>query len=402
MSNPLKVALVHDFLNQWGGAEQVLACIAAMFPEAPIYTLFREDNLPLDQAYAGTMATLAARTIHVSSLQKYPRVLRQHRLLLPFYPTATEKLDLTPYDVVISDSGAWVKGVITRPDSVHINYCHSPTRFLWDWHERYLREQHVSGLKSLMVTPLMSLLRIWDRWAADRVDFYVANSVNVQRRIAKYYERPSTVIYPPVDVLAHEREIPHGKIKRTIKTIYDGQDNQDNYYLVVGRLSSYKKVDLAVEACNRLQLPLHIVGTDPKGKMIARLRKKSWGTVQVLPNLNRSDLQEQYRHAKALLMCGVEDFGMVMVEAMAFGKPVLAYHQGGALEIVESGKTGEFFEQESVRSLMDAIRLFESRWAQNHYQPREIFAAVKRFDSSRFKHEFMQFVRAKTQILGEQ
>jgi len=397
--HPPRVALVHDYLNQWGGAEQVLASLHAIYPDAPIYTLYT-DKLPEDLAYQTNqrqLLQLKPGQFRPSGLQKLPRWLRGKRFLMPFYPTAIERFDLTDYDVVISDSSAYAKGVVTRPGTVHISFCHSPTRYLWDWHERYLQENRISKLGRIFLTPVLSAMRLWDYWAADRVDHFVANSENVRARIGKFYRKPASVIYPPVDVLSHEKEIPSGKITRQVSHAYLAPpDLEKDFYLIVARLSAYKKIELAIKACNRLQLPLVIVGV---GREEKRLRELAWGTVRFVSQLSREELDSHYRRAKALIMPGLDDFGMVMVEAMAFGKPVVAYQAGGALEIVQPGVNGEFFAEENTRSLMDTLRHFEQRWAEDHYQPRAVFDSVRKFDESVFQTNMKNLVN---QLLTEE
>lgn len=390
-----QVALVHDYLNQWGGAEQVLASLASIYPDASVYTMFKDEALALNKGYRKAQRALDMQKVRVSGLQRLPPWLRNSRLLLPFYPTAVETLDVSHYDVVISDSSAYAKGILTRPDGVHINYCHSPTRFLWDWHQRYQQEQPVARALGVLIEPLMSYVRLWDRWAADRVDYFVANSHNVRERIAKYYQRDAVVIYPPVDVRSHAQEIPRAMPKRVIKSAYDGHEEDRDYYLIVARLSAYKKIDMAIEACNRLQVPLHVVGA---GREEARLKKLAWGKVVFHADLDRTALEQHYRKCKALIMPGVEDFGMVMVEAMAFGKPVIAFRAGGALEIIKAGVSGEFFDRENVRSLMDAIRGFEASYVQGGYRPREIFDSVLRFDQREFENHMREFVDQVSQL----
>ncbi len=389
----MKIALVHDFLNQWGGAEEVLLMLHEIYPDAPIYTLFhdRRQSGPLvetAQPYEGA-ATWPADSLHLSGLQRLPGWLRRSRLLMPFYPTAIEMFDLSSYDVVISDSSAFSKGVLTRPGTVHICYCHSPTRYLWDWHERYIQEQRLSWFAKIFIVPFLSYLRIWDRWAADRVDIFLANSRNVQARIQKYYARGSQVIYPPINVLSHARDLGSYQLDRTVPDVYDGVKRDIPYYLIVARLSAYKKIEIAIEACNRLQVPLVIVGT---GREIEKLRRLAWGTVTFVGKVTRSELDGYYAKCKALLMPGVEDFGMVMAEAMSFGKPVIAYRAGGALEIVREGISGEFFDKETPRSLMDAIRDFDSKWKNGSYDPEEIFRLAERFDRQHFTEAIQSVV----------
>ncbi|HNT30116.1 MAG TPA: glycosyltransferase [bacterium] len=399
----MKVALVHDYLNQWGGAEEVLLAFHELFPDAPIYTLFYDEKLPLgektdeQQDQGGTLpiTDIPRELVRPSGLQKLPKWLRNSRLLMPVYPTSIEMLDLSAYDLIVSDSSSYAKGVITRPDTVHICYLHTPTRYLWDYHERYLAEQKIGWFKKTLIVPMLSFLRVWDCWAADRVDFFIANSENVRDRIRKYYNRDATVIYPPIDVQGRKEEVARQLICRETKEIYDGTESFDNYYLFVGRLSAYKRVDLAIEACNRLQLPLMVVNT---GREEEALREQAWSTVRFAGHVTREELADIYRHCKALIMPGLEDFGMVMVEAMSYGKPVIAFEGGGALEIVKPGMNGEFFRKETPRSLMDTIRIFEQKWQNGAYLPVEIHSSVERFDRSEFVKQIRSFIEKHTTI----
>jgi glycosyltransferase involved in cell wall biosynthesis len=390
MKSTQKVALIHDYLNQWGGAERVLWSMHELFPEAPIYTLLWDAQRA--EKSTTELRRFTQTEVTASWLQGLPKWLRHSRLLLPLYPTAIEQLDLTEYDLVISDSSAFSKGVITRPDTVHICYCHTPTRYLWDWHERYLAEQHMGWFKKTLTVPILSYLRVWDRFAADRVDHFIANSQEVQRRIRKYYGRDSVVIYPPVPVRKRVAALAERE-ERARKLEYDGTEQDEGYYLIVSRLSGYKSINLAIDACNRLQVKLKIVG---EGRDLKELRLQAWSNVEFLGHIRDEALAEVYRRSRALIMPGIEDFGMVMVEALSYGKPVIAFQGGGALEIVKEGVSGMFFRKPTVYALMDALRAFDDDWCNGKYQPRTVAETVDRFDEAEFKRQMRELVEAKT------
>ncbi len=381
--NAPKVALVHDFLVASGGAERVLKVLAEMYPEAPIYTLLYDH-----EAMGGF---LAGRDIRTSFVQKFPRWLRRrYRWLLPLFPSAIEALDLRDFDLVISSSGAWSKGIVTRLHTKHVAYIHSPMRFVWDYNERYLREQ---GQKrwGLPTRALLSWLRIWDAQAADRPDVLVANSLYTRNRVKKYYRREAEVVYPPITINAvdvrhefspinlSERRHPRGVLSEEV-CHFSKEIEEQGYFLVVSRLTKNKKVDIVVEAFNKLGLPLIVAG---RGAELESLRQLAGPTVRVIGWRSDAEVARLYAQARAVVFPSEDDFGLVAAEALASGTPVIAYAQGGAREIVEEGVTGEIFLDQTAEVLADGIRRFLER--EGNYD-----AAVMHKTASRFTREIFE------------
>jgi len=363
-----RIALVHYwFVNRRGG-ERVVETIAGMFPQADLFALVVDsDTLP---------DSLRKRPIRTSFLQKLPAKNRLHRHLLPLYPMALEQFDLRNYDLVLSSESGPAKGVLTSSQTCHFCYCHSPMRYLWDFYHQYKNDYGFG----LVARPAFALaahyLRLWDSASADRVDYFVANSRNVANRIRKHYRRDATVVHPPVNVAS-------GYVS----------DKPEDYYLAVGQFVDYKRMDLAVAACNRLGRRLHIVGGGEQYKNLKRLAGPS---VHFCGSLSDEELREQYAHCRALLFPGEEDFGIVPVEALSFGRPVIAYGRGGILESVNgcyvdapfdpACATGLFFRQQSVDSLTEAILRFEQ--VEREFHPLYIRERAKRFGPSHFRENF--------------
>ena len=363
----IKVALVHDFLNQYGGAERVLEVLAGIFPEAPIYTLLYDP--------VKMRGKFKDKKIHTSFLQKFPRFFRKRiKWLLPLLPVAPETFDLRDFDLVISSSGAWTKGIITRLNTVHIAYIHSPMRFVWDYNESYLKDNRKEKI-AFLIRPVLSYLRIWDRAAADRPDYLIANSNYTKERIRKYYGRESTVIYPPVFI---------PQISSKSK---NDQDNDKKYFLIVSRLSAYKKIEPVIEAFNKLGLPLVVAG---EGNQERYLKKIAAEKVRILGWQPDKKLYGLYEGARAFLFPGVDDFGIAPVEAMSRGVPVLAIRKGGAREIVEEGKTGEFFDSATPEVIADCVRRFIGK--EGEYDRKYIINKAQIFSRERFIKEFREYL----------
>lgn len=356
-----RVAIVHDFLLYPGGAEKVLASLLALYPDAPIYTLLYDPV-----GMAPMRAMLEGRVIRTSFLQRLPHWLRSRtKWLLPLLPTAPETFDLRDFDLVISSSSAWSKGVITRVSTVHVAYVHSPMRFVWDDHASYIVER-TPWLLRIVVRWLLSYLRVWDFEAAQRPDVLLANSHATARRIAKFYRREAAVVYPPVVLPAAP----------AATAAHDGTRS----FLVVSRLSEYKKVTLAVEVCTKLALPLTVIGT---GRQEEMLRRMAGPTVRVLGWQSDAQVARHYAHARALLFPAEEDFGITMVEALGHGVPVIAYGRGGACEIVEPGVTGELFYAQTPEVLADGIRRFLEH--EGSYDTARMRARAAMFAAERFQ-----------------
>ncbi len=362
----LKIALVHDFLNQWGGAEQVLKELAKIFPTAPIYTLiYEKENLH---------GEMQKKNIQTSFLQKWPSFLRKRpKYLLPLLPVAPETFNLRDFDLIISSSGAWSKGIVTRLNTIHIAYIHSPMRFVWDYNEKYLREEH-KNKGGFFLRPLLNYLRLWDRLASDRPDYLIANSRYTQQRIKKYYRRESQVIYPPV--------FAKGGSAPTIKV-----NTPRKYFLVVSRLSAYKKIDKVVEAFNKNGLALIIVG---EGKEKKKLKMKAQKNIKFTGWVSADKLAQLYSQARAFIFPGVDDFGMAPVEALHYGVPVLALKKGGAKEFLEVGKNGEFFQESTAEAIIEAVKKFIQK--EKEYNHNYIRNSVEKFNQVRFKKEILTLI----------
>jgi glycosyltransferase involved in cell wall biosynthesis len=366
-----RVALVHHWLHSYTGAERVLSVLADMYPQADIFVLV---------ANGGMIERFAPHKVKTSFLQRVPGSRRIHRHLLPMYPIALEQFDFSDYDLVISHESGPAKGIITSTQVCHLCYCHSPMRYVWDLYHKYINGNEMSGATRAVFTMVAHYIRMWDLASASRVDYFAASSSNAASRIQKIYRRDARVIYPPVNLVP-------GYVSEKI----------DDYYLVIGRLVDYKRVDLAIDACRILGRPLHIVGAGPQYR---RLKKLAGPTVTFLGEITDTEVHEQYAHCRALLFAGEEDFGIVPVEAHAFGRPVIAYGRGGALETVQGpfategpvdeSSDGIFFAEQTVDCLVSAIRFFES--VESRFSPHAIARGAQRFSTERFKDEMGAFV----------
>ncbi|MFQ6057656.1 MAG: glycosyltransferase [Anaerolineae bacterium] len=358
----MKVAIVHDWLNQAGGAEAVLSVLKEMYPQAPIYTsIYWPAAMPLEYR---------AWDIRTSFMDKLPFVKRHHQAFLPLYPLAFEQFDLSEYDLVISNKSGFCHGVITPPETTHICYCLTPTRFLWNTLE-YVEQERVGRLARAVLPLFLNYLRLWDRLAADRVDHFVAISRTVQARIRKIYRRESTIIHPPVDVRQ-----------------FAPSDTHDDYFLIVSRLIPYKRLDIAVRAFNQLGLPLVVVGD---GRDRARLEAMAGPNVRFLGRLPDGEVRERLARCRALIFPGLEDFGLTPIEAQAAGRPVIAYAGGGALETVVEGVTGTFFHEQSPEALAKAVARFDDC----RYDPQAIRQHAAQFDVAVFKERLGKFIAEK-------
>ncbi len=359
----MKVALVHESLTHLGGAERVLVELHALFPAAPLYTLFHDERV--------TASLMPHAIVRPSFFSRLPRALRhRERLLLPLLPVVPETFDLSEYDVVVSSASAFAKGIVTRPGTLHICYCHSPTRYLWDWTHHVLDDHRLHGIRRGVLITFLHYLRLWDQAAARRVDAFVTNSEATRGRIQKYYGREAVVIYPPVDV---QRFIP--------------TSSHRGYFLVVSRLTPYKRVELVIQAFNKLELPLVIAG---EGRERARLERLAGPHVTFRGFVDDRELPALYAGARAVLFAGEDDFGIVPVEAMASGKPVIAYRRGGVLESVIEGVTGEFFDEPVEAVLAETVRQFLEK--EGSYSRTVIRSRAEEFSPERFRDRMQRFI----------
>lgn len=363
----MKVALIHDHLAQDGGAEKVLRVFTEMFPDAPIYTLLYEKK-NIDKYFKG-------KHIETSIIQRLPGGVKHYQWYMPFMPMAVEFFDLSKYDLVISDASAFAKGVITSTNTLHICYCHTPTRYLWSDTHQYINELKYNKYFKKIISLALNYVRIWDRTAADRVDKYIANSRIVQKRIEKYYKRDSQIIYPPIDIENF--------------SIAENFSNQEEYFLTGGRLVTYKRFDIVVEAFLKMGKKLKIFGD---GVDMIRLKNIANGAsnIEFLGRVTEQEKADLYKNCQAFVNPQEEDFGITVVEAMASGRPVLAFKRGGALETVIDGKTGIFFDIQSSGAIIEAVNGFKNI----NFDSKEIRLQAEKFSTEKFKQEIKKFIES--------
>jgi glycosyltransferase involved in cell wall biosynthesis len=369
----VRVALVHYWLVSHRGGERVLEVLGDMFPQADIYTLVYDP--------AQSSQSIKRHRIHPSFLQSLPFARKAYQWFLPLFPIALEQFDLRDYDLVISQESGPAKGVLTNPETCHICYCHSPMRYAWNMYHDYLLG--AGWPKRILIPPLMKSIRQWDQMTAARVDYFVASSRNGSKRIRKYYRREAPVIYPPVDL-----------------SLFSVAGRPEDFYLVVSPLVAYKRVDLAVAACSKLNRRLVVIGS---GAELGRLRHMAGPSITFLGPQPDEVVRDHFRRCRAFLFPGEEDIGLTPIEAQACGRPVIAYAKGGALETVigysqnnssePEACTGLFFPSQSVESTIEAIQMFESIEAR--FDPRLIRAQAERFDLPRFRAEMQAFITEK-------
>ena len=353
----MRVALAYDRVNKWGGAERVLLALHKIFPESDLYT----------SVYNKRKASWAkVFDVKASFLQKFPYAVSSHELYAVLMPMAFESFNFEEYDLVISVTSEAAKGIITKPGTTHICYCLTPTRYLWSGYDDYFDNPWLKFFSK----PVVSYLRFWDKIAAQRPDYFIAISNEVKLRIKKYYNRDSEIIYPPFTMF-----------ENYVSKDFSGGD----YYLVVSRFVPYKRIDIAIKACNSLKIPLKIIGT---GMEEESLKTIAGPTVEFLGQLTDEKVSYYYKNCKALLFPGIEDFGLAMVEAQAFGKPVIAFRGGGALDIIEEGVTGEFFNEQSPESLKEVLEKFNS----SDYNSKLCIENSKKFSFDKFEKELKQFL----------
>lgn len=358
------IAIVHDYLNQYGGAERVLEALHDIYPAAPVYTsIYAPKKMP--EQYRKWQ-------IHTSFMQRLPKVTELHQLYLPLYPTAFEQFDLSTYKVVLSSSSAFAKGVITRPSTLHVCYCHAPMRFAWNYHD-YVGGERWARRASLVLPLVMTYVRLWDEVSSRRVDAFIANSRVVARRIRKRYGKQATIINPPVNTKLYSPRS-------------DG--THGDYFLVVSRMIPYKRLDIVIDAFTKLKLPLKVVGS---GRQEAELKARAGPNIEFTGPVGDARLKELYAGCRAFIFPGEEDFGITPLEAQASGRPVIAYGAGGALETVVQGVTGEFFGTQTAECLAETVSRFDER----RYDPQTIRKHAESFDIEVFKGKIAAFIAAR-------
>ena len=359
-SEIMRIALVHDYLVQNGGAEKVLEAFCEIFPYAPIYTLIYSKKL--------MHGSFADKKIRTSFLQKVPFAAVRHRIFPQFMPFAIEQFDFSDYDIVLSDSSSFAKGIITGTKTLHICYMHTPMRFAWDDCQKYNRDFYFPTFIKRLVPFFMNYIRMWDRVSAERPDKIIANSNFIARRIKKYFKRESLVINPPVNV--NHFEISQGK---------------DDYFLIAGRLMAYKRFDIAIRAFNELKLPLKIIGRGPELK---RLKKISGPNIEFLGRVSDAELKKYFSRCQAFIFPQEEDFGIIAIEVMASGTPLIAYRSGDIPEHMEEGVSGIFFENQTSEDIIEAVKKFKNC----DYDPKIIRENVLKFDKEIFKAKIKEYI----------
>ncbi len=359
----LKIAIVVEELTQLGGAERVLDALLELFPKAPIYTLVWDKEK--------TQHRYDQFDVRPSFIQKLPFGIKKYKWYLPLMPMAVESFDLSEFDLIISSSSALIKGIETTKNQIHICYCHTPTRYLWSDVKDYLKTAPIPLVARPIMPLVISMLRKWDLKASKRPDFYIANAENIKQKIKKYYNRDSVVIYPPVDT-------DRFKISQNIQ----------DYFLITSRIEPYKKVDLVVEAFNKLGLKLKVVGSGTKKAEIAKMAGPN---IEFTGRLSDEDLAKAYESCIAYLFPQEEDFGIVPVEAMSAGRPVIAYKKGGSLETVIEGKTGEFFYPQTVEALVSVVKNFDAQ----KYNSQFIRNHALKFSKHVFKAKILEYIKDK-------
>jgi glycosyltransferase involved in cell wall biosynthesis len=352
---------VHDWLNQIGGAENVLTELLSLFPSSPLFTaMYWSERMP---------AFYRQRDIRTSFMNRLPGIMTHHQWYLPLYPMAFEGFDLRGYDVVISNKSGFCHGVVLPPGTRHFCYCLTPTRYLWNYHD-YVQREEIGGLARRLLPLLLPFLRQWDFAAAQRVDHFAVISTAVQQRVAQYYRRDSVIIFPPVET---DRFVP--------------QESVDDYFLIVSRLIPYKRIDLAIEACNQLGRPLWIAGD---GRDRPRLERLAGDNVRFLGRVPDDELPELYARCRAFIFPGEEDFGIAPVEAQAAGRPVVAYAVGGAVDTVVDGQTGALFSRPTADSLAGALQKLDDL----SFDPPSIRQHARQFDRRLFRRNLMAWIES--------
>lgn len=356
----MKIALVHDHLAQDGGAERVLKSFCEIWPTAPIY-VWLYDKKRANKFFQ-------TKDIRPSFIQKLPFPFKMYKRYLPLLPSATESYDLSGYDVVLSMTSSLGKGVITGPETLHICYCNTPTRYLWSDKDVIIDRWEKGKIIGSISKVYKTYLRIWDKMAADRVDKFIANSNFIAKRIKKYYQRDSVAIYPPIET-----------------NKFSVSEKVGDFFLAGGRLVSYKKFDLIVQAFNKLGLPLKIFGDGPE---LEPLKKMARENIEFLGRISDQEIAKLYSQAKAFIHPQIEDFGITALESQAAGRPVIAYRAGGAIETIIDGETGVFFDHQDWETLAETVIKFKPERFDTH----KIRKHAEEFDEALFKQRMKDFV----------
>jgi len=371
----MKKALVHDWLSVYAGAEKCVESFTNIWDDFEVYSLidFLSDE--------DREIILKGKEVNTSSVQKLPFAKKKYRNYLPFFPRAIEEFDLSEYDVILSSSHAVAKGVLTHSNQLHISYIHTPIRYAWDLYHQYLRESGLDkGLKGKLAKYFLHKIRIWDMSTINRVDYYIANSHYIARRIKKVYGKESTVIYPPVDV---ER--------------FQLVEEKEAFYMTASRMVPYKKIDLIVEAFSKTDKKLVVIGMGPD---MQKIKAKAGKNIEFLGFAPDDILLDYMQRAKAFVFAAEEDFGIVPVEAQACGTPVICLGKGGTKETVIDNVTGVHFEEQTIESLLNAIQKFENNC--ENFNAEEIRKHALKFSKERFEKEIKEFVEEKYEIFKKE
>ncbi|MBU4348213.1 glycosyltransferase [Patescibacteria group bacterium] len=355
----MNIALVHDYLNQYGGAERVLETLCEIFPDAPIYTLFYDEE--------ETLGKFKGKKI-ITSFLDYKFVRNNHRLFIPLMPLAIFLMKVDKkFNMVLSASAGFAKGIRYEKNTIHISYCYTPLRYAWEYYKYFNWKPFLKTLSA----PLFWYLRKWDRWAGRKPQKLITVSEHIAKKIKDYYERKADVIYPPVD---------------TSKFTLNEKIKKGDYFLAVGRMMHYKKFDLIIKAFNKLNLPLLIVGIGPELNKLKNITTSS--NIKFLSFVSNEQLNFLYNGAQALIFPQIEDFGLVAAEAQACGTPIIALNRGGAREIVKDGQTGVFFDNQSIDDLIMAVKKFQIK----KFNRENIRKSALRFSKNRFKKEILKIL----------
>ena len=366
----MKVAILHDHLAQDGGAEKVLKEFLDMYPQARVYTVIYDKK--------NVLKLYPNRKIEASIIQRLPGGVRLYKWYMPFMPMAIEFFDLSSYDLVLSSASALIKGVITKPDTLHICYCHTPTRYLWSDTHEYINELKYNKFFKKIISLIINYIRIWDRQAADRVDTYIANSKTVQKRIQKYYKRDSRVINPPVDIERFS----------DIESLKDEELKSSNYFLIGCRLAPYKRVDEVIRAFKNMpDKNLKIFGEGEDEKRLMKLAGDA-PNIEFLGRINNQEQARYYANAQAFLNPQEEDFGITAVESMAAGTPVIAYRRGGATETIIENKTGVFFDKQDHKNIEKMVVNFNK----DKFDSSAIREHARKFSAENFRKNIREFI----------